>query len=78
MKLKDFSCAIVCLYRAPTKEKEEVDTFVSMLHDLIDYLCSIEQYIIIVGDTNVCMLTNDYRKQSLMECLDMFELHSSY
>ena len=73
----NLKCMIICLYRAPSKLKTDVDMFVSMLSDLLEFTTSLQTNTIIVGDTNVCMLTNDYRQKKLMECITIFGMHSA-
>ena len=44
---------------------------------MLEFLKAIEKCIIIVGDTNIRMLTSDYRKKKLNEIMSMFGLHSA-
>lgn len=76
IKFKSSSVLINCVYRPPTLIKEKIDTALELLTDCLHETYRNMDGLVIVGDTNICMLSNDYRYKKLMECAKIFNLRS--
>lgn len=68
---------VVCVYRRPSILHSDVDEFTFLLTDLLEKITlQSETPVIVLGDTNICMNTDDYRRQALTECMLLFNLVS--
>jgi len=68
---------VICVYRTPNSSVSEVKLFFKKLSELIENLNITTEKIVITGDFNICVLTNDHRYVQLNEFLNLFNLNST-
>lgn len=67
---------ILCIYRPPSDSKVDVDLFIGLLTDVLEYVAGITDCVVVVGDLNICTLTDSYKRSELRECMSSFNLRS--
>lgn len=67
---------LICIYRRPSMIKADIDLFIEHLVQLLDFATTIKETVVVIGDTNICRLTADYRLERMEEVLLMFNLEN--
>ena len=72
----EVSFILVCVYRPPNNQQSSVDEFIEALQNLLHHLSQIRDRLVLMGDFNICVLTDTYRSLRFRETLAMFNLIS--
>ena len=77
IKYNDQNILLLCIYRNPNVTPSLIDLFFEILSDIVDNVKLPTEQLIIIGDLNICVLTNDYRLTRLNEFLNLYNLKST-
>ena len=67
---------VVSVYRPPSDLKTNVDLFIDQLTEVLEFVSAIKKDIILIGDLNICTLSESYKRTQLNECIKLFNLCS--